>query len=261
MNLIGISGKTQSGKDLLGQLINLKLTFGVLNQRLVDAIATKDLLFDTVKYADKLKDVICVLLGCTRLQLEDDNYKNKILPSHWWYFKTKNNILLNYNDDKTLTGLELIKLTPRRMLQLFGTECGRQIIHPNIWINATFENYNPYSARGSDYKSTESKWIITDVRFPNEAEAILDRGGTLIRINRSIQQRFPELWDKVLVNSKNRFDSEGMFLTELYKQDKLLWKKLTHESETALDDYDKFSNIIDNNLDLENLYDNVNQLF
>ena len=32
-------------------------------------------------------------------------------------------------------------LTPRKILQLLGTECGREIIHPNIWVNALFTDY------------------------------------------------------------------------------------------------------------------------
>ena len=35
----------------------------------------------------------------------------------------------------------LVKLTPRKLLQLLGTDCGRDIIHPNIWVNALFADY------------------------------------------------------------------------------------------------------------------------
>jgi hypothetical protein len=63
-------------------------------------------------------------------------------------------------------------------------------------------------------------WIITDVRFPNEAQAIVDRGGIMIRINRT---------DKSRINAD-------------------------HPSETALDNWDGFNYIIDNNGTIEDLH-------
>ncbi len=60
-------------------------------------------------------------------------------------------------------------------MQLLGTECGRTIIHPNIWINAVM----------SKYKADENpNWIITDVRFPNELLAIKERKGIIINVIR-----------------------------------------------------------------------------
>lgn len=61
----------------------------------------------------------------------------------------------------------------REMLQRLGTECGRELISDNIWVNATLDNL------------TEGKYSITDVRFPNEAEAIRQRGGKIYRIVRA----------------------------------------------------------------------------
>ena len=75
-------------------------------------------------------------------------------------------------------------LTPRLLLQLLGTECGRQIIHPNIWVNALFADYVSEDRgliSGTDYK--QSNWIITDMRFPNELEAVKAKGGLTIRVN------------------------------------------------------------------------------
>jgi hypothetical protein len=47
-------------------------------------------------------------------------------------------------------------------MQLIGTDCGRDIIHPNIWLNATMEKYVP----------GKSNWVLTDTRFPNEGSGI-----------------------------------------------------------------------------------------
>ena len=61
----------------------------------------------------------------------------------------------------------------RDLLQRLGTECGRELISQSIWIDATFNRMDP-----------DSRYVISDVRFPNEASAILARGGSMLRIVR-----------------------------------------------------------------------------
>ena len=68
-------------------------------------------------------------------------------------------------------------MTPRKMLQQVGTDLFRNQLHPNTWVNATFANYH------------DNNWIITDVRFPNELEAIKKHNGITIRINRGLVER------------------------------------------------------------------------
>jgi hypothetical protein len=208
-NLIGISGKINSGKDLAGKILN-------------------DLsgdIFENKKFADKLKNIVCMLIGCTREQLEDRDFKEKELGEEWWYYTDS---LFNSTDSeenlysyskyhrqlKNDLDFYIIKLTPRTLLQLLGTECGRQIIHPNIWVNALFADYDT----SSNY---DFNWIITDVRFPNEVQAIKDKGGIVIKINR----------DSDVVDN--------------------------HSSETALDNYDGFDFVVDNNGSIDDLTNNL----
>lgn len=66
-----------------------------------------------------------------------------------------------------------ISCSPRRLLQSLGTEWGREMIHPEIWIMSTMQRI----ADDGDY-------VITDVRFNNEAEAVLARGGAVWRVVR-----------------------------------------------------------------------------
>ena len=86
INLIGISGKLQSGKDTVTKIIQWLL----LNQDkgteipfdrfdLYKEAAT----WKNVKFADKLKDIVCLLLGCTREQLEDPIFKETPLGEEW----------------------------------------------------------------------------------------------------------------------------------------------------------------------------------
>lgn len=61
----------------------------------------------------------------------------------------------------------------RRLLQRFGTEAGRRVIGENIWVDATMNSIDP----NKDY-------VISDMRFLNELEAVKARGGLAIRVNR-----------------------------------------------------------------------------
>lgn len=63
-------------------------------------------------------------------------------------------------------------VTPRRMMQTVGTEWGRQSVHSELWVRSLFE------------RAPRKGVIVSDVRFPNEADAILARGGIVFRVNR-----------------------------------------------------------------------------
>ena len=109
-------------------------------------------------------------------------------------------------------------MTPRKMLQLIGTDLFRNQLHPNTWVNATFANYH------------DNNWIITDVRFPNELEAIKKHNGITIRINRGLVERT----GKMIQGPE-------------------------HISETALDDA-KFDYVIENNGTIEELIKQVKKI-
>ena len=249
--IIGISGKINSGKDLIGDII----------QYLIDMKSdpTSKLSFDDWllchdsfrkesctgwqirKFADKLKEIICLLIGCTREQLEDRVFKDTVLGEEWWYCQyDRNGQLINYKD--ALDGAEVTKLTPRLLLQLLGTQCGRQIIHPNIWVNSLFAEYKEYHSYASiSMLSTNTEkvylqnWIITDVRFYNEVQAIKDKGGIVIRVNRPS-------WIK---------DQEKQILKEQWNHE-----IKEHESETALDNW-YFPHVISNDGSIEDLVEKV----
>lgn len=61
----------------------------------------------------------------------------------------------------------------REFLQRVGTEMGRKVFGKDFWVERAFTHMNP-----------DLHWAITDVRFINEAQAILDHQGSVIRINR-----------------------------------------------------------------------------
>src|SRR5690606_36298880 len=76
----------------------------------------------------------------------------------------------------------------RGFLQKLGTEVGRNL-HPRAWEYALFADYKSQREKievdgAEEYQDVYPNWIITDVRFENEAEAIRSRGGLNIRVFR-----------------------------------------------------------------------------
>ncbi|MEU4984870.1 hypothetical protein [Streptomyces sp. NPDC021969] len=61
----------------------------------------------------------------------------------------------------------------RALLQRTGTEAGRRLLGSNVWVDALFRDLAEAPAL-----------VVTDCRFPNEAQAVADRGGVMIRVER-----------------------------------------------------------------------------
>ena len=68
--------------------------------------------------------------------------------------------------------------SPRQILQMLGTEFGRQMIHEDIWVMRTM--LAVLSARRANRHGV----VITDVRFDNEAVAIREEGGVIFEVVR-----------------------------------------------------------------------------
>ncbi|MEU2854168.1 hypothetical protein [Streptomyces syringium] len=69
----------------------------------------------------------------------------------------------------------------REYLQRLGTDAGREVLGDTVWIDALFRDLDRWGPT-----------VITDVRFPNEAEAIRERGGLVIQIVRPGQNLIAE---------------------------------------------------------------------
>ena len=63
--------------------------------------------------------------------------------------------------------------TPRRAMQTLGTEWGRALIHPDLWVLAWLHAIKDYP-----------QVVVDDVRFPNEVETIRAAGGMVILVER-----------------------------------------------------------------------------
>ena len=105
----------------------------------------------------------------------------------------------------------------RQFLQLLGTEGVRDHLGEDVWVDACMAKMQP-----------GHKYVVTDVRFPNEAKAILRAGGHLYRIDRpgrqSVQAHLSEealaSWDGWSGTFTNSFDSLGSF--QLFVQEYVL---------------------------------------
>lgn len=261
-NLIGVSGSINSGKDVTGEMLQY-INFAdnpTYSGFLTDVYFIPN--YEIKKCAEKLKEVVAIIIGCKRSDLEDEAFKNTELPEQWWvYTRESDNKLTTQLEYDTLTEnqkgwLTLVKITPRMMLQLLGTEGGRRVVHPNIWVNALFADWKPIGSplvvRAKGLPVTYPKWIITDVRFPeNEGVAVTKRDGLLIGIKRYFALKQPKYAH--LVDKDNPYDIPS----ELEELNPKLYKSLTHESEYAMGDHSWCDVVIENNGTLEDLFNNV----
>lgn len=172
MAIIGINGYAGSGKDTVGRIIQylncpnkgeLTVEDVCLNSERYDWWLEDESMWEIQKFAGKLKDIASHLTGIDREKFEDQNFKKTYLSSDW---DTDGN-----------------RMSVRDLLQKLGTECMRNGLHINTWVNALMADYKKIEYN-DDEQAEYPDWIITDVRFENEAKAIKDRKGIIIRIDR-----------------------------------------------------------------------------
>jgi ABC-type oligopeptide transport system ATPase subunit len=169
--IIGINGYSGSGKDTIGTIIQYLNCTNLGNVSIEDAV--KDYSdhewwlqdqsgWEVMKFAGKLKDIASHLTGIDREKFEDQEFKKTVLGTEWW----------------TTCDEGLQPMTVRDLLQKLGTECMRTGLHTNTWVNALFADYKP------DDDGYYPNWVVTDTRFENEAKAIKDKKGIIIRVDR-----------------------------------------------------------------------------
>ena len=110
-------------------------------------------------FANTLKDAVAAVFGWDRTLLE-----GRTKEAREWR---------EQQDDWWTNRLGRV-ITPRWVLQYWGTEVCRTGFHDDIWI-ASLEN---------KMRKTGDNIVISDVRFPNEIKAIHNAGGIVVRIKR-----------------------------------------------------------------------------
>lgn len=190
--IISISGRLQSGKDTASEFI----------QEFAPAYE-----WQVKKWAGKLKQIASTLTNIPLSKWEDNEFKKSILPAPWSNF------------------------TGRSFLQKLGTDALRNSFDQEVWTKSLMSEYvvNTIAVGSNEFDivevDIEPNWIITDTRFPNELQAIKEKGALLIKVVR------PEA------------EVTG-----------------GHESETQLDSYMDWDYIIENTGTLQDLRDEVKRI-
>jgi len=152
--IIGIAGRKRVGKNFVANVIA-----GLLK---------RDDEVELVAFADPIKEFCNEVLGIDKKYLWGDGDKNT--PTRYSWEET-----LGGEDVPTPGG----PMSVRQIMQVVGTELGRNIWGKDIWVRA-MEN----RIKNGDADS----WIITDVRMVNEAQAVREWGGIVIRVDGAPRQ-------------------------------------------------------------------------
>jgi hypothetical protein len=134
--------------------------------------------------------------------------------------------------------LDIPSLTPRWVLQNWGTEVCRKSFHDDIWI-ASLEN---------KLRNSRDNIVISDCRFPNEIKSIKNAGGIVVRVVRGPEPEWYELAKHANSGVPNGFWSSF----ELAKFN-------IHVSETAWVGAE-FDAVLDNNGTIDELFQQIKQL-
>lgn len=207
--IIGICGFIGSGKDTIADyLVNLHH-------------------FRRESFATTLKDAVAQVFGWDRTMLEgrtkqSREWREQVDP--WWAER-----------------LKMPHLTPRYILQHWGTNVLRNHFHDDIWI-ASLEN---------KLRNSKDNVVISDCRFPNEIRAIRSSGGIVVRVVRGPE---PEWYDAAVSVNRGPNGNSTWALSG-----RKLEKLGVHASETSWVGT-KFDVILDNNGTLDDLYQQVKRL-
>jgi hypothetical protein len=207
--IIGVCGFIGSGKDTVADYL------------------TNFHGFRRESFANTLKDAVAQVFGWDRTMLEGRTkmareWREQVDP--WWAER-----------------LNMPHLTPRWVLQYWGTEVCRKAFHDDIWI-ASLEN---------KLRNSKDDIVISDCRFPNEIKSIKNAGGIVVRVVRGPE---PEWYDwAVSANAGER----GNFSWATSKTK--LEKVGIHASETAWVGT-AFDAVLDNNNSIDELFAQVKGL-
>lgn len=165
--IIALSGYAGSGKDAAANIIKKLHPY-----------------FEIKKFSGKMKKIASILTGIPEAKFEDQDVKKSLLGPEWG--EVRENPLNAIDPFSDVEFLHLMSV--RELLQKLGTDAIRSGLHQNAWVNALMADYRAEAFSGyvgdTRMDVPASSWVITDCRFPNEANAVVSRGGVIVRITR-----------------------------------------------------------------------------
>ena len=207
--IIGVCGFINSGKDTIADyLVNIHQ-------------------FRRESFANTLKDAVAQVFGWDRDMLEgrtrqSREWRERVDP--WWAKR-----------------LNMPTLTPRWILQYWGTEVCRRAFHDDIWI-AALEN---------KLRNSQDDIVISDCRFPNEIKSIKAAGGIVVRVIRGSE---PE-WYDAAVSANRGPNGNTSWAISRAKLERLQ----VHASESSWVGTE-FDAEVDNNSSMDHLFLQINDL-
>ena len=207
--IIGVCGFIGSGKDTIADYL------------------TNFHGFRRESFANTLKDAVSAVFGWDRTMLEGRTkqareWREQVDP--WWAER-----------------LNMPNLTPRWVLQYWGTEVCRRGFHDDIWI-ASLEN---------KLRASTDNIVISDCRFPNEIKSIRDAGGIIVWVKRG---ELPEWYEDAVSANKGEV---GNFSWATSRS--RLEKAGIHASETAWVGT-KFDYVLENNSSIDELFAQTSEI-
>lgn len=164
--IIGICGLIGSGKGTVADIL------------------VNDYGYSKVSFADKLKDGVAQVFGWSRQMLEGDTDESRTWREQVDEFWSKE------------TGREI---TPRLVLQEFGTDCMRNGFFDGVWVSLLKKQL---------IENPNTNFVIPDVRFENEASMISEIGGKVWRVRRGPDPVWFRMYQDLGVEPKDVHKSE-----------------------------------------------------
>jgi len=203
--IIGVLGLINSGKTTISSILE------------------KNHNFKQLSFADSLKEAVSSIFGWPLEMIQGNTPESRLWRDdvdEWWANR-----------------LQIPELTPRWILQQWGTTIGRNSFHNDIWI----------ASLQRKLINNKDNIVINDCRFANEIEAIRESGSKFIKVIRGDSPEWLNTAVDVLNNPKTSTNNMSLLYPTVHISE---WGWANQEVDF----------IIENNSDFKDLEIKINDL-